>query len=185
VYFGFLNLFNAEGIQQEEGFVNLVNIIALLDDCERFTRKFFSVLDISCLQVYHSALHFTPRQTSLWSVYKHQRLSLGNSSNCIEETWSPCVQTVDGHFGSVLCITFSPDGSQIVSGSSDNNLRIWDAVSGAHLNTLEGHFDSVLSVAFSPDGTHIVSGSNDKTLRVWDAVSGAHLDILVDHSNSV
>ena len=72
-----------------------------------------------------------------------------------------------------------------MSGSADNTLRLWDAVSGAHLNTLNGYSGGVCSVAFSPDGTRIVSGSYDKTLRLWDAVSGAHLNTLNGHSDWV
>jgi WD40 repeat protein len=140
---------------------------------------------MSCLQVYHSALHFTPRQTALWNLYKHKRLSLGNSNICIEETWSPCVRIIDGHSNQVRSVAFSPNGTRIVSGSDDNTLRLWDAVSGTHLNTLNGHSSWVWSVAFSPDGTQIVSGSGDKTLRLWDAVSGTHLNTLNGHSSSV
>jgi WD40 repeat protein len=62
------------------------------------------------------------------------------------------------------------------SGSSDTTIRLWDAVSGAHLATLSGHSNSVRSVAFSPDGTRIASGSYDSVLRVWDTVSHRHLD---------
>ena len=74
------------------------------------------------------------------------------------------MQTIDSHSGLVCCITLSPDGTRIVSGSSNKTLQLWDAVSGAHLNTLKGHISAVWSVAFSPDGTKIVSGSHDKTL---------------------
>ena len=71
-------------------------------------------------------------------------------------------------------LAFSPDGARIVSGGTDNVLRLWDARSGALIGEpLKGHTDSVNSVAFSPDGARIVSGSQDNTLRLWDARSGA------------
>jgi WD40 repeat protein len=38
--------------------------------------------------------------------------------------------TLAGHSGSVGSCAWSPDGQRIVSGSGDETLRVWDAVSG-------------------------------------------------------
>lgn len=35
--------------------------------------------------------------------------------------------TLRGHVESVWSVHFSPDGTRIVSGSADDNLKIWDA----------------------------------------------------------
>jgi len=140
-----------------------VDIIGLLDDCMHFSHEFFTILNISSLQVYHSALTFTPRQSKLWNTYKDKQWFTLNLHNAVPGTWSPCMRVIDGHSDSVFSVAFSPDGTCIVSGSKDNTLQLWDAVSGAHLNTLKGHSKYVSSVAFSPDGTHIVSGSCDTT----------------------
>jgi len=94
------------------------------------------------------------------------------------------MRAMDGHTGAVTSVTFSPDDTHVVSGSSDNTLQLWDAVS-AHLNTLKGHTGWVYSVAFSPDGMRVVSGSDNTTLRLWDAVSGAHLSMLKGHTYGV
>ena len=62
---------------------------------------------------------------------------------------------------------------EILDGSDDNTVRVWDVFSGQQVGeTLEGHSDSVNSVAFSPDGKYIASGSDDETVCVWDAFSG-------------
>jgi WD40 repeat protein len=157
-------------------------MINLLLDCERFTREFFPVLNISCLQVYHSALLFTPRKTPLYETFGHMLGLPIQIHNALDETWNPCTRTMDGHSDFVCSVAFSPDGARIVSGSSDKTLQFWDVVSGAHLSTFEGHSDWVKSVAFCPDGTRVVSGSYDKTLRLWDVINGAHLSTLEGHT---
>ncbi|KAJ7301101.1 WD40-repeat-containing domain protein, partial [Mycena albidolilacea] len=73
----------------------------------------------------------------------------------------------------VTCIAVSSDGAQIVSGSNDKSIQVWDVKTGkAVLKPIEGLTHWVESVAFSPDGALIVSASNDETIRVWDARTG-------------
>ena len=43
-----------------------------------------------------------------------------------------------GHSGGVSSVCFSADGTRIVSGSYDNTVRIWNAVTGACEVTMEG-----------------------------------------------
>lgn len=57
-----------------------------------------------------------------------------------------------GHSRSVTSVAFSPDGKQVVSGSNDETVRLWNAATEAPLQTLEGHSDWVTSVALSLDG---------------------------------
>jgi WD40 repeat protein len=82
-------------------------------------------------------------------------------------------------------VAFSPDGKQVVSGSQDKTVRLWDAATGAALRMLEGHTGYVTSVAFSPDGKQVVSGSHGKAVRLWDAATGAALQTLDGHTGSV
>ncbi|KIM87190.1 hypothetical protein PILCRDRAFT_815665 [Piloderma croceum F 1598] len=77
------------------------------------------------------------------------------------------------HANQVWCAAFSPDGSQIVSGSADHTVWVWNVQTGNPvLGPLKMHTDSVDSVAFSSNGRRIASGSNDNTLLVWHATRG-------------
>jgi WD40 repeat protein len=58
------------------------------------------------------------------------------------------------------------DGN-LVSGSDDQTVKLWDLARGELLKTLEGHSSSVTSVAVTADGK-LVSGSLDATVNVWD-----------------
>ncbi|KAJ7696275.1 WD40-repeat-containing domain protein [Mycena rosella] len=95
------------------------------------------------------------------------------------------LMSMEGHRSSVWSVAFSPDGTHIVSGSSDNTVRMWDVVTGAEVTKMKGHSGSIWSVAFSPDGTRIVSGSDDKTVRIWDVATGAEVAKMEGHSGSV
>ena len=68
------------------------------------------------------------------------------------------------------CLT--SDGSQIVSGSSDRMVRMWDLSTGSLVRELSGHERGVVSVCVSKDGSKIGSASRDKTVRLWDVHMG-------------
>ncbi|WP_261576485.1 P-loop NTPase fold protein, partial [Frankia gtarii] len=60
---------------------------------------------------------------------------------------------------------------QIISGSDDGTIRIWDRQNGTEQTTLTGHTDWVRAVAVTPDGSEIVS-VGDQTIRIWDRRRG-------------
>ena len=92
---------------------------------------------------------------------------------------------LEGHEGVVWSAAYSPDGAQIVSGSADGTVRVWDAATGAEMLKLEGHEDWVYSAVYSPNGAQIVSGSVDGSVRVWDAATGAEMLKLEGHEGPV
>jgi WD40 repeat protein len=89
--------------------------------------------------------------------------------------------TCKGHTDVVYSVAFSPDGKFLGTGSFDNSVRLWDAVTAKELKVYagpNGHQKQVLTVAFSPDGHLIASGSADNTLKIWDVPSTSPLRIL-------
>ena len=97
--------------------------------------------------------------------------------------------TLYGHKGIVSSVSFSPDGTRIVTGGGQytrfGEAKVWDARTGTPLLELKGHTGIVTSVSFSPDGTRIVTGSYDRTAKVWDARTGTPLLDLKGHTDQV
>ncbi|KAL5313288.1 hypothetical protein ACEPPN_019021 [Leptodophora sp. 'Broadleaf-Isolate-01'] len=156
-------------------------ILALESHVLRFVLYNRSAIEQAPLQLYCSALVFAPENSIVrrnfercipgWIILKPK----------VPKNWSAALQTLEGHTGWVSSVAFSADGKQVVSGSLDRTVRLWDTATGALLQTLEGHIQSVCSVAFSPDGKQVVSGSDGGTVRLWDAITGAVLQTLEGH----
>ncbi|KAF8657604.1 hypothetical protein AX14_007843, partial [Amanita brunnescens Koide BX004] len=146
----------------------------LLYDGHRFVQYFSSTIKEHPLLIYTTALPFTPTNTSIFKIF--HRNGLPKVVCGVDEMWSPELMRFQGHDDAVNSIAFSPDGSKIISGSSDKTIRVWDASTGVEmLPPLLGHGHWIYSAAFSPDGSKIISGSVDKTIRVWDAHTGVEM----------
>ena len=89
--------------------------------------------------------------------------------NIIDEATGP-VAVLRGHTDGICDVRFSADGALIATGSKDNTVKVWDAVTGRELHTLTGDTDPVYGVAFHPtDSGVLVSCSYVKTAQVWTA----------------
>ncbi|KAH7346491.1 hypothetical protein BKA65DRAFT_428866 [Rhexocercosporidium sp. MPI-PUGE-AT-0058] len=158
---------------------------AFIQDATRFVISTRSVIEQAPLQAYCSALVFAPEKSIIRETFEKHIPSWIQRKPRVEAHWDAILQTLEGHSDWVISVAFSPDGTQVVSGSYDETVRLWDAATGALQQTLEGHSNWVISVAFSPDGTQVVSGSYDKTVRLWDTATGALQQTLKGHSDYV
>jgi WD40 repeat protein len=69
----------------------------------------------------------------------------------------------------VAAVAWSPSGTEIVTGSSDGTLRLWNAVTGSPMGEPIDAGSYVHSVEWSPDGTRLAAGGITG-VRVWESV---------------
>jgi WD40 repeat protein len=77
-----------------------------------------------------------------------------------------------GHSGWVLSIAFSSNNKLLVTASSDNTAKVWEAETSKLIYTLIGHKESVISASFSSDDKNIITCSYDGTAKIWETSSG-------------
>src|SRR5262249_1405408 len=77
--------------------------------------------------------------------------------------------TLKGHTQAITSMSYSLDGTRILTSSKDGTVRVWDAVTGDELVVLRGHVGAVNAAIFTLDGLRIISGGEDKTVRIWDS----------------
>ncbi|XTI86758.1 hypothetical protein V2W45_1509518, partial [Cenococcum geophilum] len=160
-------------------------LLELVQDARRFIMYHKQAIQISPLQAYASALIFSPASSLIRRHFKKEEPEWITIKPNIGDKWSACLQTLEGHSGSINSVAFSRDSTRLASASDDRTVKIWDASSGECLQTLEGHSESIHSVAFSHDSIWLASASDDRTIRIWNAGSGECLQTLGGHSNSV
>jgi WD40 repeat protein len=66
-------------------------------------------------------------------------------------------------------LAFSPSGERLLTGGTDQDVKVWDTATGAEILRLRGHTGTVTSLVLSPDGQRLVSAGQDRTIRVWEA----------------
>jgi WD40 repeat protein len=97
------------------------------------------------------------------------------------------VATWEGHAQPVVALTTaSADGNQVLSGSADGTMRLWQI--GAGQQRQFDHGGPVTAVAARPDGARFASTGPNGVVKLWNAADGAmiaelkgdlHADLLV------
>ena len=91
------------------------------------------------------------------------------------------LHTLRGHENSINCIEELSSG-ELVTGSDDSTIRIWDLKNNISLRVLKQHTDYVLCVKEHSSG-QLLSGSRDHSVCVWNPKNGHLLSQHKDYNN--
>ena len=81
------------------------------------------------------------------------------------------VREFSGHEGTVTALDAWPDGKQILSGSMDGSVRVWNGEDAKLVREVK-HGGAVAAVAVQPDGQRFASAGLNNVARLWNAADG-------------
>ncbi|KAL7815810.1 hypothetical protein V8C26DRAFT_401632 [Trichoderma gracile] len=157
-----------------------------LHDANRFVLYFAHIINTAPLQIYSSALTFSPTESVIRRSFVACLPKWITRAPIVEAQWSACLQTLEVHEDCVTSIAFSPEGF-LASGDHCGHVNIWDTKSGTCLHTLhlgvECHRVDATTVAFSKTGK--LGCFRLPFWALWDPSKGGSIQKSEDHGGPV
>jgi WD40 repeat protein len=88
------------------------------------------------------------------------------------------LRSPDPHSSTVSCLVITPDGKTLVTGSYDNNIKLWDVAARRDRATLRGHPGGIQALALTADGLTLGSTSHDSFVKLWDVEIGRAINTI-------
>jgi WD40 repeat protein len=160
------------------------------------------LLDLLKLQQQRSPLEPGYAASNILSLLEALGCDLSATDFANLAVWQACLANVNLHrvdfsnsdlsrstfaqaFGSVLSVTFNPQGDRFATVDDHGEIQVWNLADQQSLLALSGHTNWVWTIAFSPDGQYLASGSHDQTIRLWHIENRQCVGILRGHTNWV
>ncbi|KAL5341946.1 hypothetical protein BJX70DRAFT_11388 [Aspergillus crustosus] len=115
------------------------------------------IIEQSPLQIYCSALLFSPSRSLLRDIFANEIPNWLSERPDVSEYW-PISVTMDASAGEARAIDLSADGTLLVSAHSEPVICVWDVATGFLIRKIETHAHDMWSIAFTPNARIIASG---------------------------
>ena len=153
------------------------DLFSLVQDARRFVLEFKSVVEVTPLQLYNSALVFSPETSIIKRLFSHQMPKCLRIASKAEKNWNSSLQTLEGHSQIVNTAIYSPDSKMVAS--NDGTVKLWDPITGDSRctlgenlrNKMRGQIYGIKAVAFSPDG-QLLAFASHKIVKLWNSTTG-------------
>jgi WD repeat and SOF domain-containing protein 1 len=120
-----------------------------------------------------NVLHFASNAIS-WNPMEAFNFAVANEDHNVYifdmRNMKRALNVLKGHVAAVMSVEFSPTGEELISGSYDRSIRLWDRAKGHARDVYHTkRMQRVFSVAWAPDNNYVLSGSDDGNIRLWRA----------------
>ena len=85
------------------------------------------------------------------------------------------IRKIEGHSDWLTSVEYRRDGEQIMTGSLDKSVRIWNSSDGTSLAILDGHTAALVGAMFLGDGQQAVSVDQMGRVIVWEIATAQPL----------
>ncbi|EHK45465.1 hypothetical protein TRIATDRAFT_292965 [Trichoderma atroviride IMI 206040] len=144
--------------------------LELVQDARRFIQQNRSITAYNPLQVYASALIFSPSSSIMRKLFETEEPKWLKVKPNVDYNWTPCLQTISGHDNVVGSVAFSAKG-YLASASRNGKIKFWNATTGRERYTINnGHHTHC--IAFSVDGRYLAAGFGTLSTNIWDVTTG-------------
>ncbi|KAI0601484.1 WD40 repeat-like protein [Biscogniauxia sp. FL1348] len=141
---------------------------AFLYDATRFIRFNAYIIRKSPLQLYYSAILFSPSTSIMRSLFWKPLAEWVVNPPIVNNSWGAELVTLQGHGSRIMATAISPDSKLIVSASYDGTARLWEAATGLEIARVSIRGLRVNSLTVSSDGQTIALGKDTPGILLYD-----------------
>ncbi|RLM00035.1 hypothetical protein CFD26_108056 [Aspergillus turcosus] len=168
-------------------------LAALISDASLFLLNCRSIIEKAPLQLYHSAILFSPENSLIRQNFLCSKESENSLFCCFSifpryENWDSSTQRrkydLVGHTRDILAFSFSPCGKRLASSSYDYTVRVWNLTTGQCSQTVSTRGRLVKAILVLDGGDQLAVGSEDGDIGLWNPAERKYLTVQ-GHTNVV
>lgn len=141
-----------------------------LHDAAQFVARIDSVINEYPLQIYASGLVYAPEGSIVRAAFRECIPDWITQLPRTPRDWDASLRVIETRVDYTSEICFLPDGRSLQIGSEDEDIQVWDTMTGKQTDSIKS--DGECLMRFSLDGKCSLSTNQDGSVLFWGALAG-------------